>query len=297
MALFTFLIGVDETPIAVHSGAIAALSSPLERLVNGPFKEAQESVARFPDIEVEDFEKICEVAYGGSLRVSEMRTIDQSQLDIKEGFWLLSQRINGQSSYVIRDNKLTAHVLHAVFEDLNEAFVPKSGTLFQNTVEHYLECGLLKDVVYPSDGWAVPTDGQPSVEQIDKVDKYQSNQPHHYVNSILMGYSRVYLFAEKYLVTVLQRDAKAGLRKFLVSLDVYRPTRLSIMKLIQYVYNDEIIPDRGDEEAMHPLREMVVHFVALHLSAFRDFPPHRDLLRREGEYAVDLQDIVGNWLL
>jgi hypothetical protein len=276
----------------------------LERLVNGPFKEAQENVARFPDIEVEDFEKICEVAYGGPLRASAIHTIDPSQLDIKKDFWVQSKRIDGASSFVTRNNRLTAHVLHAVFGDLNEVLVPTSATLFNNTVENYLECGLLKDLLYPSDGWGANTEGQPSVEQIVKVDKDQLSQPHRCVNTwkqdvsgVLMGYSRIYLFAEKYLVTSLQEDAEAGLQKFLVSLDIYRPTRSSIIELIQYVYNDEVIPDGGDEEAMHPLRKMVVHFVALHPSAFRDFPPHRDLLRREGEYAVDLQDVIGEWLL
>ena len=70
-----------------------------------------------------------------------------------------------------------------------------------------------------------------------------------------------------------------------------------MLELVQYVYNTEIVRDRDDCEVMHPLREIVVHFMALHLFAFRDYPPHRDLVRRGGDYALDLQDIVAKWLL
>jgi len=49
-------------PLKVQSRFTLVLSQPccfLERLFNSPFKEAQENVACFPDIKVEDFEKMC----------------------------------------------------------------------------------------------------------------------------------------------------------------------------------------------------------------------------------------------
>lgn len=41
----------------------------------------------------------------------------------------------------------------------------------------------------------------------------------------------------------------------------------------------------------------MVKFMVLHLSAFQDYLPHRELLWQAGDYAVDFQDVVQKWLL
>ncbi|KAF1934162.1 uncharacterized protein M421DRAFT_114373 [Didymella exigua CBS 183.55] len=117
--LCTFLIGVDEASVTVHSGAIAALSVPLDRAINGNLKGAQENDVRFPDIEVEDFERICAVAYGAELLLPEVRKLPASELNIKKDYWLSSSRIIGPGSASIRNNKLTTHVLCNTTGDLN----------------------------------------------------------------------------------------------------------------------------------------------------------------------------------
>ena len=60
---------MDETPILVHAAAIAKLSDPLNFLINGPTKEAQENEAKLSHLVVEDFERICEFAYRGEYQV------------------------------------------------------------------------------------------------------------------------------------------------------------------------------------------------------------------------------------
>jgi hypothetical protein len=105
------------------------------------------------------------------------------------------------------------------------------------------------------------------------------------------------MFAQEQLITKLQIDAEAGLRNILGRIDIFPPTRSAILELVQYVYNSEIVLDRDEGEVMHPLREIVVHFMALHLFAFRDFLPHREMMRRGGDYALDLQDVIAEWLL
>ncbi|KAF2132122.1 hypothetical protein P153DRAFT_394293 [Dothidotthia symphoricarpi CBS 119687] len=76
--LFTFLIGQDEEPVVVHLGAIAALSPSLDCLVNGSMKEALENIARLPELEVEDFERICEFAYRDNYTDPEPDIIDDT---------------------------------------------------------------------------------------------------------------------------------------------------------------------------------------------------------------------------
>ncbi|KAF2476764.1 uncharacterized protein BDR25DRAFT_375890 [Lindgomyces ingoldianus] len=64
--IFTFIIGLDRRPIVVHTGVIANISEPLNRLISGPMKEAQDQRAELPDIEKDDFLRLCEFAYKGN---------------------------------------------------------------------------------------------------------------------------------------------------------------------------------------------------------------------------------------
>jgi hypothetical protein len=77
---FMFLIGPNEEPITIHAGAIGALSSPLERLVNGPMKEAQDNIARFPTLEVIDFDRICEFACRGNYTDPDVAILDEGDV-------------------------------------------------------------------------------------------------------------------------------------------------------------------------------------------------------------------------
>ena len=145
--LCTFLIGVDESPITVHSGAISALSAPLNAAINGGFKEAQENRVPFADVEVEDFEKICAVAYGAELPAPKVCKLSTSEVNIKDDCWVLNPRIIGPDSVVTRNNKLTAHVLCATIGDLDDLpNVPSrtgSKALYDNSVDDYSRCKFL----------------------------------------------------------------------------------------------------------------------------------------------------------
>ncbi|KAF2797096.1 hypothetical protein K505DRAFT_215438, partial [Melanomma pulvis-pyrius CBS 109.77] len=62
---FTLLLGEAQEPVVVHAMAIATLSDPLNCLINGHMKEAQEKSAELPYIEKDDFLRLCEFAYRG----------------------------------------------------------------------------------------------------------------------------------------------------------------------------------------------------------------------------------------
>lgn len=66
---FTFFLGEAREPLTVSAAALAALSRPLDRLINGPMKEAKEERATILDVEKEDFIRLCEYAYRGDYTV------------------------------------------------------------------------------------------------------------------------------------------------------------------------------------------------------------------------------------
>lgn len=228
---FTFLIGADKTPITVHSGAIAGLSEPLNCVVNGAFQEACNNVARFPEITVDDFERICAILYQSSLPASEPVFLDPATFNIAEDFWILSPKIQSRRSMQIRNNRLTAHYLYTCFGDLNTHFGTKAATLgrdrWDNTVDDYSAVNLLDPNDYPKK----PLQNvEPSIKQLQRQESERPpvqgwNQD---VSGILMSYARRYIFADKYLIDSLKRDMERELRVALLQLDVYRPTRPGI---------------------------------------------------------------------
>lgn len=277
--------------MTVHSGAIAALSAPLDLALNGHLEETKRAQVRFPDIEVEDFERICAVAYGAELPLPETRRLPTFLTNIKEDSWILSSRIIGPDSVSIRNTKLTARVLCATIVDLN--LLPNvphrtgSQALYENTVDDYASCKFLD---LPDEDNSLGLQDLHAESQEPGMQRGSAWKQD--VTHVLLGYARIYIFADEQLVASLQLDAEAGLRNFLGRIDIYSPTRSAVLELIRYVYNSEIVPDRYDGEVIHPLREIVVQFIALHLPAFRDYPPHREMMRREGDYALDLQDVI-----
>jgi hypothetical protein len=56
-------------------------------------KEAQEQTARFTDLEMCEFERICEYAYRGDYTNPEATVFDEGELNIKEDFYRLSDSI------------------------------------------------------------------------------------------------------------------------------------------------------------------------------------------------------------
>lgn len=61
--MFKFSIGVNKKKYPIHGAAIARLSKPLDRLMNGPHKEAQELHVEWPDIDEETFVRFTQWAY------------------------------------------------------------------------------------------------------------------------------------------------------------------------------------------------------------------------------------------
>jgi hypothetical protein len=266
--LFTFLIGKNEVPVIVHSGVVAALSSPLECLV----RESQENVVRFPDLEVCDFERICEFAYTGDYTKPEATRFSDSDIDIQEDFYVLSESIAQRESD------------HEHFELASSFICSSYGGLKLIFDSHFR-------LDRAANGWAV--DKETRNDASGRSQAWRDD-----ITDITLGNARIYVFASEYLIVKLKYLSLHKLHTFLADLRIFPLTRDPIIKLIGYIYNNENISDRGEEERhVDLLRKLVIEFVGLHRKEFIRFPGHRAALKLGNEYAMDFLDHTEHMLL
>ncbi|KAF2819983.1 hypothetical protein CC86DRAFT_412452 [Ophiobolus disseminans] len=179
---FTSLIGPDDEPFVVHSGIIAKLSAPLERLVNGLMKKAHKKVARLPDLEPSDFERLCEFAYSGEYTAPEKTLSDEDDLNIKVASCRISDSI-ATYKRLGHDSRLARCFMEKGFGRRGLAFHPL-----------YVCLGMTTEVKldHDSNGWTKPG-GSDSDDDSWKED----------ISQVLLGHARLYVFAKKYLIPEL----------------------------------------------------------------------------------------------
>ncbi|KAI0151841.1 hypothetical protein GGR57DRAFT_470527 [Xylariaceae sp. FL1272] len=73
--LFTIVVGPEKKTYSIHAALLAALSKPLDVLVNGGMKEAIEATAEWPDVDEETFVRVCEFAYTGNYNSPDHRSV------------------------------------------------------------------------------------------------------------------------------------------------------------------------------------------------------------------------------
>jgi hypothetical protein len=250
---FKFLIGPEEESITVHAGVIAALSPPLERHVNWPMKEAQEGVARFPKLEVCDFDRICEFAYRGDYTNPEATIYDEADVDIKTDFYILSDCLTDRYPDLERGSHKSKSLDQAYYNTFNGRKLGREG----------------KDLTS------------------DERNCWRDN-----VAPVLLGHAHLYVFAQQYMIKELADLALNKLFDYLAQLKVYSLTRKPVVEILEYAYNTDNIMDRGDCRCVDRLRKMVLDFIDKNEKAFHNFSDWKEVLRMEGEYAVDVVNLL-----
>ena len=275
-----FLIGEGETAVFVHSGVIAGLSPPLERLINGPMKEAQERSARFPELLIEDFDRICEYAYRGDYSIPASTEFSPAEIEFDlesgsdpwgpvrvEGFKDPSDIEEPENETEEDDDE----------DDDDDEYEMSDAGLSSYFTEDYPKLG-------------------PSCPPSTSIFEPRANGWTQDYTPVLLGHARLYAFGDQYLIPGLKGLALAKLHNTLSYYTVWPQSRAAIIELARYAYNTNHVPNRT-EGKMDSLREMVIRFVVLALELFADFELHRELLEEEGEYATDLLDVVRACLL
>ncbi|KAJ4357535.1 uncharacterized protein N0V89_002111 [Didymosphaeria variabile] len=282
--LFTFLIGADETPIVVHAGAIARLSEPLDRLVNGHMAESQDNVARFSDLEVEDFSRICEFAYRGTYTRPKPKRFSDGEVDAATQMFHLADPISpffAARPYDFEHDRREESPEFAEDDHCEDSPGCSGSSVFGDLTSPITS---FRSFQNPHHGsrleWPVV-----SSENRSWRDNFAP---------ALLGHARLYAFAEQYLITALKNKALQSMRDTLSGYTLFVSGLEAVIRLARFAYDSDHIPDR-EGKVVDPLRQVVVAYVVAHHKHFQNYAGHRHLLEAQNEYATDVLDYVANW--
>jgi hypothetical protein len=232
-------------------------------------KEAQENVARLPELAMSDFERICEFAYRGEYTNPQPVKFGDGDTDIKKDYYILSQSIASRN-----DEGLDRWQVRGFL-------VKRYGRLTLQFYEGSLDLDEVRN------GW-VSDDGLGNENSLKDLTPAWFDD----ISDVLLGHARLYVFADKYLILELRDLALHKLHKFLAGLQIYPLSIAAIFELVDYVYNKEYTRDKGDESSPEPLRELVIKFIIMHRKAFSKAAEHRTALKKGTEYAVDFVEMA-----
>ena len=267
----TFIIGEGEVPVYAHSGVIAALSPPLERLINGPMAEGTTGKVIFQALEVEDFDRICEFAYRGDYTVPKPATFDKEDVNPR----IASLKYEDPVGSVYHDS------------EADDYEVPGGGDSEPNDAAIGHLPGYFRKKKYPLVGW--------TRKQFARIAAIESNS--HWTQDfapVFLGHARLYTFAHMYMIAELRNLALHKLHRTLMWFTLYGSGCSAIVDLARYAYYPDLLPGR-QEGQIDQLRQLVVEFVLLNVEHFIREDVHRDLLGQGGEYAADLLDMMAKW--
>jgi hypothetical protein len=279
--IFTFMVGENQTPIVVHSAAISALSEPLDRLINGDMREAQEACACLRDLEPEDFERICEFAYRGDYPAPKPVEIESSE--------------HGE----INQNGHGTENIAPIFSE------PPASSNSTSLLRGLVKGAKGKEKEKGQTELATAfRERQYMMARYSKMEYWSTYAPIQVSASqdfgpIFLAYARIYAFAEQWMVNKLKELTLKKLHDTLVSIlgPLSVSDRNAIMGLARFAYDNDYIPDRGTTIKIDALRELIVEFMVIHVGDMRFCSDHELFLAEEGEYARDLMAALHQWRL
>ncbi|KAF1939107.1 hypothetical protein EJ02DRAFT_497885 [Clathrospora elynae] len=264
----------------MHSAAIAKLSGPLNCLINGPMKEAQENRTRLLDPQVENFERISDFAYRGEYSspvcvYSKCSPAGRSPAGRSYNAYNQSRTLTGMNKFEpeelgkCRGQEKASH------------YIPRTTGLSRLQAHfearQYLANGPPRSKLGSN---FAPASNTSSTQDFAPV---------------FLAYTRLYAFAEQYMVFPLKELTLQKLHHTLASFMLFESCRPAITKLARYVYDSHWIPDRGTSGRIDGLRELVVEYMAIHTRDVKNLEDHRRFGGEEGEFAVDLMDALQTW--
>lgn len=198
-------------------------------------KEAQENVARLPELAPSDFDRVCEFAYGSDYTSPMSLQYDSEIIEMEANRHSLSgaisrRQIDGSAAWLLRQ------------------FIYKR---FGDNALLFYEDRVTDEGYWPLDrhvnGWI--SEDLPVLGNDGAFHPREQN-----VKDVLLRHATLYIFAEKYLIPELKDLALHNLHKFLTNLQIWSLTRGHVIELLQYAYDTDNISDRDESSAVDPLR-------------------------------------------
>lgn len=274
--LFTFRVGNQQQEFTVHSGAVAAVSSQLNALINNGMLESQTGSADLSDIEPVDFVRFVEYTYRNDY-TSPSWVLEDKVADVEAG--------KSEKGKVLRPSHMSIRARNAASQ------VQPSQTMLRRQQQHFgsptlppvtLESRLM-DRIYLSDA-------EPNV-CMQKGFKHQPNTaPEQNFAPVFLAHARLYTFACKRFIDPLKRLALHKLRGNLLDFTPFHRRLVDVVELVRYAYDH--CENRKDDGTVDELRMLVTEYVGCQISLFKNDKDFVQLLEEGREFTVDLVRVI-----
>ena len=279
---------VEDTAYYVHRELVAQYSAPLERMINGEMKEAQESCATLEDVDKGTFLRFVEFLYDGYYTPAEPITRSGSA-DIRD-------LIDDDNDTTIATD-ITAWSTPLPQHSLQDWTGPgtsekepsgqrRSGilnTMGQHTTRAAAKASFSSRQDRASVREHVKEAPQPRANKSDNED----------YSEIFLGHARLYVFANMYQIAILKILALEELEATLAVFKLHRKRVRDIVALLQYIYAETTVST--SEEVS--LRDVMQHYMATEMETLIKNKYFRNLIIEDGGSLLgDVMTVVGRRL-
>jgi hypothetical protein len=247
--IFTFLVGENKTPIAVHAEVIATQSKALNALINGKMEEAQSGCAFLSDVTEDDFLRFCQYAYTGDYATPPFTMIEAEKDEIPIAEAILDQWPPPAPPLPVDIEPAPNEIL--VEEDLNADFV---WTPLKKKIKGVKQKkSHLYDAFF---GLSSPTEyaRQPLLDSYKVV---ENTSPREDFTPVFLAHARLYVFADKYGIESLKLLVLGKIQQTLVGFKCFGTRLDDVVESVRFSYCNDNTPDEGDDQ----LRALVLQFV------------------------------------
>ncbi|KAI4702898.1 hypothetical protein J4E81_001771 [Alternaria sp. BMP 2799] len=275
-AQFTFLLGATREPVTVHAGIMSKVSEPLDRLINGSMKEAQEKCAALPHVDREVFLGLVEYAYRSDYNVLPCEIDPHIEVDshVEVDMEARSREILDNWVPTISEEEYAKattpeHMWHM------PSFYPTPYERF--VVKEQCPC-------YYGEDWDIVAPRMKE-QHVGRV-----NYKH---KDVFLFHAKMYCLADYYLIPALKELAisklHVALQLCMEEKFVTTPERVEdIVALASFVYNSDNTQDHDTPSKRDPLREEVLGYIMAQIQYLELQPAFQTALGGEGQLAIDV---------
>lgn len=303
------MVGRGERNITVHTGFIRTLSPPLFALIsNGTMKESIERTAFLEDVEEDTFVGFCEFAYRKTYTTPD-RTSDADECprrsdgispESPQGDTQTNQERSPENTPLPEPGLAPVQgwdfppepeplAYNEPISDWEPSLPPgrvlmdSSGTYmtklawinFKKKTAFGIPAPREVHIQYPYDGlW----------EQFTHL-QFDGNEASFSPNPDLVFHGKLYVFADRYLVTSLRTQCLKSLHRDLCGFNLSSQSLSHVLDLLEYAY---MASGRDSPDGGYSLRELIVHYTACKAPTLAQIPRFQGILDRYSEMGSDL---------
>ncbi|KAI4606543.1 hypothetical protein J4E80_010079 [Alternaria sp. BMP 0032] len=281
---FTFLLGDTREAVTVHAGIMSKVSEPLDRLINGSMKEAQEKCAALPHVDREVFLGLVEYAYRSDYNVLPCEIDPDIKVDSH-----VEVDMEARSREIL-DNWVPT----ISEEDYAKATTPEHMWHMPHFYPTPYQRFIVKDECpcYYGEDWdeVAPHMKEQHVGQINYEHK-----------DVFLFHAKMYCLADYYLIPALKELAisklHVALQLCMEEKFVTTPERVEdIVALASFVYNSDNTQDHDTSSQRDALREEILGYIMAQIQYLELQPAFQKALGGAGQLAIDVISCLGKGL-